>query len=59
MSKNLFKEIKRTNKMEESFINLDEKFNRQLLKDYRDKIRTNIYKDLDELRKKMMNFLED
>ena len=59
MSKNLFKEIKRTNKMEESFINLVEKFNRQLLKDYRDKIRTNIYKDLDELRKKMMNFLED
>ena len=59
MSKNLFKEIKRTNKMEESFINLVEKFNRQLLKDYRDKIRTNIYKELDELRKKMMNFLED
>ena len=45
--------------MEESFINLVEKFNRQLLKDYRDKIRTNIYKELDELRKKMMNFLED
>ena len=59
MSKNLFKEIKRTNKMEESFINLGEKFYRQLLKDYRDKIRTNIYKELDELRKKMMNFLED
>ena len=38
--------------MEESVINLVEKFNSQLLKDYRDKIRTNIYKELAELRKK-------
>ena len=38
--------------MEESVINLVEKFNSQLLKDYRDKIRTNIYNELDELRKK-------
>ena len=39
--------------MEKSFINLVEKLsNSELLKDYRDKIRTNIYKELDELRKK-------
>ena len=47
--------------MEKSFINLVEKLsNSELLKDYRDKIRTNIYKELDELpKKKMMNCLED
>ena len=39
--------------MEKSFINLVEKLSTgELLKDYRDKIRTNIYKELDELRKK-------
>ena len=38
--------------MEKSFINIVETFNSQLLKDYRDKIRTNIYIELDELRKK-------
>ena len=49
--------IKKVNiKMEESFINLFEKFNSQLLKDYKDKIRTNIYKELDELRKKDYEF---
>ena len=42
--------------MEESVINLVEKFNSQLLKDYRDIIRTNIYKELDELRKKNDEF---
>ena len=42
--------------MEESFINLVEKFDSQLLKDYRDKIRTNIYKEIDELRKKNDEF---
>ena len=38
--------------MKESFINLVEKFNSQSLKDYRDQIRTNIYKEINELRKK-------
>ena len=43
--------------MEKSFINLVEKLsNSELLKDYRDKIRTNIYKELDELRKKNDEF---
>ena len=38
--------------MEESFFNLVKNFNSELIKDYREKIRTNIYKELDELRKK-------
>ena len=42
--------------MEESFINLVEKFNSHSLKDYRDQIRTNIYKEIDELRKKNDEF---
>ena len=37
--------------MEESFIKLVEKINSQAQKDYREKIRTKIYKEIDELRK--------
>ena len=37
--------------MEESFFNLVENFDSQLLEDYRNKIRTNIYKEIDKLRK--------
>ena len=44
--------------MEESFFNLVKNFNSELIKDYREKIRTNIYKELDELRKKDDGFSE-
>ena len=45
--------------MEEKIIeNFENFFNDQLLKDYKDKIRTKFYKDLDGLRKNMMNLLE-
>ena len=37
--------------MEESLINLVKKFNSQSLEDNRDKIRINIYKEIEELRK--------
>ena len=37
--------------MEESLINLVKKFNSQTLEDNRDKIRINIYKEIEELRK--------
>ena len=44
--------------MDESFIKLVEEVNSQSLKDYREQIRTNIYKEIEEPRKKDDEFSE-
>ena len=42
--------------MDDSLIDLFKKFDNQSIKDYREKIKTKIYKEIDELRKKDYEF---